>query len=401
MANGLAGLIAQPRIADIAGGQRQFEAQQQRNQLFAQQQAEQTRVGRARGLAGAALGGIPGVDQALAQADPSLALQVFEATGVAGEQRQAQFTEDVRIAAGLAQQNPQAAFESVQRAITRNEAAGIPSPEMRQFLEEFAADPVTGAQNLQQLNQALQVPLAQTAGQREFATTTAGFTEEEVAQAQRVRAGLRPRAGVSAAERIAVDPALSQQVAAAAGEEAGAREGAKLKKQLAFKPQIQRAVKLAEEKARREGETLTTLARAQAAMPGLLDTVDSLKELAQIATSTVGGKLFDTASRELGFGATRGSTARAKFIAVVANQVLPLLKDTFGAAFTVQEGESLKATMGDPDASPGEKIAQLEAFITQKQRSIATGEREVEAAAQQTTQPPEVIRFDRNGQRIQ
>jgi hypothetical protein len=155
MANGLAQLIAQPQIANIAGGQRQFETQQQQNLLFAQQQAEQGRVGRARGLAGAALGGIPGIDQGLAQADPSLALKVFEATGVAGEARQAQFTEDVRIAAGLAQNNPQAAFESVQRAIDRNEAAGIPSPEMRQFLVEFAADPVTGAQNLQQLNTVL------------------------------------------------------------------------------------------------------------------------------------------------------------------------------------------------------------------------------------------------------
>jgi hypothetical protein len=212
MGNGLAQLIARPQIADIAGGQRQFESQQQKNLLFAQQQAEQARTGRARGLAGAALGEIPGIDQGLAQADPNLALSVFNAVGVAGEARQTQFREDVRVAAGLAQTNPQAAVQSIEQAIQRNEARDIPSPEMRQFLQEFQADPVTGAQNLQQLNQALKVPLAETAGQREFATTTAGFTEEEVAQAQRVRAGLRPRAGISAQERIAEDPALAKRV---------------------------------------------------------------------------------------------------------------------------------------------------------------------------------------------
>lgn len=212
MANGLAQLIAQPRIADIAGGQRQFESQQQQNLLFAQQQAEQARTGRARGLAGAALGKIPGIDQGLAQADPNLALSVFNAVGVAGEARQTQFREDVRVAAGLAQTNPQAAAQSIEQAIQRNEARGIQSPEMRQFLQDFQADPVTGAQNLQQLDQALQVPLAATAAQREFAETTEGFTEEEVAQAQRVRAGLRPRAGISAQERIAEDPALARRV---------------------------------------------------------------------------------------------------------------------------------------------------------------------------------------------
>jgi hypothetical protein len=157
---------------------------------------------------------------------------------------------------------------------------------------------------------------------------------------------------------------------------------------LRFKPAIETAVKLAEKAAAARGETLTTLARAEAALPGLIQTIDTLKELAPIATSTLGGKVFDTVVKESGFGTTKGATARAKFIAIVANQVLPLLKETFGAAFTVGEGQELKATMGDPDASPAEKIAQLEAFIDQKRRSIETAEREV--AEPLSAQPPAV-----------
>jgi len=169
-----------------------------------------------------------------------------------------------------------------------------------------------------------------------------------------------------------------------AREVAKAEAGVKLK----FKPRIEAAVKQAKKEAEAKGESLTALNQSRAALPGLLETVDTLRELAPIATSTLGGKIFDTAVKESGFGSTKGATAKAKFIAIINNQVLPLLKPTFGAAFTVSEGDALKATMGDPDASPAEKMAQLDAFIDQKKRSIETSEREVgasdKAAGEQT-----------------
>jgi len=83
------------------------------------------------------------------------------------------------------------------------------------------------------------------------------------------------------------------------------------------------------------------------------------------------------AVKESGFGSTEGANARAKFIAIINNQVLPLLKSTFGAAFTEREGDTLKATMGDPNASPEQKMIQLEAFIDQKVRDIQSKQREV------------------------
>ena len=133
---------------------------------------------------------------------------------------------------------------------------------------------------------------------------------------------------------------------------------------------IETAVKLAQADATSRGETLTDLARMEAALPGLRDVVGQLKELSLIATSTFGGRAFDFAVKESGFGSTKGANARSKFISIVNNQVLPLLKPTFGGAFSVQEGAELKATLGDPNASPQQKIDQLNAFIDQKVRGI-------------------------------
>ena len=117
-------------------------------------------------------------------------------------------------------------------------------------------------------------------------------------------------------------------------------------------------------------------------MPGLMVAVENLRELAGIATSTMGGRVFDFAVKEIGLPTTKGDNARAKWIAIVNNQVLPLLKPTFGGSFTVQEGESLKATMGDPNASPTQKMDALDAFIAQKVRDLKSKSNELEATAQ-------------------
>ncbi|MBL4574445.1 MAG: hypothetical protein JKY86_15430 [Gammaproteobacteria bacterium] len=145
------------------------------------------------------------------------------------------------------------------------------------------------------------------------------------------------------------------------------------------KAQIATAVKLAEKAAIARGDTLTDLKRSEAALPGLRDVVSKLKDVALIATSTLSGRAFDFVVKESGFGSTKGANARAKFISIVNNQVLPLLKQTFGAAFTEREGETLKATMGDPNATPEQKITQLNAFIDQKVRDIQGKQREVGA----------------------
>ena len=228
---------------------------------------------------------------------------------------------------------------------------------------------------------AKQVFPVQSAAGAQFKELTKGLSDEDQLLARRVELGISPRAVGSGAITTATTPGLPEQVAESEGIIAGAKEQGKLKKKLTFAPQIAKAVKIAEEEGKARGEAITDLTRAKAAMPGLLSAVGQLKELAPIATSTLGGKAFDFAVKESGFGSTKGANAKAKFIAIINNQVLPLLKPTFGAAFTVQEGESLKATMGDPNATPSQKLEQLNAFIDQKFRNMEALESEIGATS--------------------
>jgi hypothetical protein len=156
-----------------------------------------------------------------------------------------------------------------------------------------------------------------------------------------------------------------------------------------IKSAISVAVKNAEREAAKTGEKLSDLSRMRAALPGLQETVGKLRELAPIATHTLGGRLFDMAVKELGFGSTKGATARAKYISIIRNQVLPLLKPTFGGSFTVAEGDKLEATLGDPDSTPEEKLAQLDSFIENKVREIEATERELT-----DSQEPQASEFD-------
>lgn len=244
--------------------------------------------------------------------------------------------------------------------------------------------------------------------QREFNSNVASVKadpnlETVEGKAAAVALGIEARASTSANERIAVDPVLSSAVAVSQAEIEGAksvaREGGKLKQQLKHKPSITKAVKLAEKEATERGEVLTDLARMEASLPGIREVVNELVELSSIATSTFAGRIFDSAVKESGFGSTKGADAKAKLIAIVDNQVLPLLKETFGAAFTVQEGENLKASLVDPNSSPAEKRAQLDAFIAQKERNIRTKQSQLDAG--QAAQPTTVIRFDAQGNQVQ
>lgn len=106
-------------------------------------------------------------------------------------------------------------------------------------------------------------------------------------------------------------------------------------------------------------------------LPGLRTVIDTLTNLADTATYTQSGQIMDSVKRELGLPVGQGAIDRSSYIAIVDNQVLPLLRDTFGAAFTQKEGESLRATLGDPNKSPAEKKAILNAFIAQKERDVA------------------------------
>lgn len=303
---------------------------------------------------------------------------------------------------GQVDQDPQQNQLKWQNAIGQLQATGV---DVSDLPEQFDPQSFQAIQGVAQSGGG-----GLTVGQRDFRASTKGFSPEEVAQAQRIGVGILPRAVSSAATTLAESgktdivarsqaeierqKAESRAVGKATGEFKSAPLIAKAK------AQIETAVNVARKEAAVKGETLTEVDGLKASLPGLLGVVDQLRELAPIATSTLSGRVFDVGLKEIGFGSTEGSTARAKFIAIINNQVLPLLKPTFGGSFTVQEGEALKATMGDPNATPAEKLAQLDAFIGGKVTEIQNKERllsqpvtpsqELTAGAQQQAAPPAV-----------
>jgi len=119
-----------------------------------------------------------------------------------------------------------------------------------------------------------------------------------------------------------------------------------------------------------EGDAIGTYRSMTSRMPGLESVVENLTGLADKATYTLGGQAVDWTRRQLGAEPREAAVARAQYTAIVDNQILPLLRDTFGAQFTQKEGETLRATLGNPDVSPKEKQALLTAFIEQKRRDI-------------------------------
>jgi hypothetical protein len=192
--------------------------------------------------------------------------------------------------------------------------------------------------------------------------------------------GLIAKSGtVTGGERVATTPGLTETVAQSQERLADASETGNLKAQGRLLPSVKAAVTLAEQQALSRGETFTELNSAKAALPGLKTVVENLKVLSSEATFTLAGRSFNAIAKELGIS-TKGSTSRAAMTAMVDNQVLPLLKPIFGAAFTAIEGDRLRNAFLDPNSTPDSRVASLNAFQDQMERNIATKQREFDLA---------------------
>lgn len=135
-------------------------------------------------------------------------------------------------------------------------------------------------------------------------------------------------------------------------------------------PQIKQGEARAAEVGKRQGEAVGSLQFLEANMPKLEQVVGKLSNLGKTATYTTGGRIYDAGRKELGLDPRQSAIDRADYVATVDNEILPLLRDTFGAQFTVKEGETLRNTLGDPNKSPQEKDAVLRAFIDQKRTQV-------------------------------
>lgn len=143
------------------------------------------------------------------------------------------------------------------------------------------------------------------------------------------------------------------------------------------KGNIKRGEAIGAEIGQRVGEAAGTLNFLEANLPKLEQVTADLSKLGKTATYTQAGQLKNVAQKEMGLGANQGAIDRTAYIAKVDNEILPLLRDTFGAAFTVKEGEALRATLGDPNKTPDEKDAVLNAFLEQKKSQVTALRRQV------------------------
>jgi len=119
-----------------------------------------------------------------------------------------------------------------------------------------------------------------------------------------------------------------------------------------------------------EQERTSELEERVSQMPELERVVSKLRDLSGEATYSLPKQAIDWTAAQSGYGATEGAIARSKYQAIIDNEILPLLRQTFGAQFTQQEGESLKKTLGDVDKTPEEKQAVLDTFMETKRGQI-------------------------------
>lgn len=126
-------------------------------------------------------------------------------------------------------------------------------------------------------------------------------------------------------------------------------------------------------------EDLASYRSMQSKMPELEATVQKLSDLGKNATYTTAGQLLDLARKEFDITPRQAAIDRKEYISIVDNQILPLLRDTFGAQFTEREGNTLRKTLGDVNATPAEKEAVLRSFINQKKASIESQQRKLQS----------------------
>lgn len=140
-------------------------------------------------------------------------------------------------------------------------------------------------------------------------------------------------------------------------------------------------------------EDVNQLRNLESNLPALQQMVGELKGLAKEGTYTKAGKLFDVAQTQLFGRATKGDVASSTYETKVNQNLLPLLKQTFGSAFTEKDRESLQKTLGDPNSHPTIKAQALDSFIQNKVREIESKRRKVQSYSQQPIQNEEVIDF--------
>jgi len=141
--------------------------------------------------------------------------------------------------------------------------------------------------------------------------------------------------------------------------------------------QIQPQIDFEKGQAKDISTATSELADLEANLPELTQTLERLIELSPTATFTKAGQVKGFLAKEFGRETPQGIIDRTEFQSTIDNQILPLLRQTFGAAFTAEEGNSLRATLGDVNKTPEEKTASIRAFMAQATRNIQSKKRRI------------------------
>jgi hypothetical protein len=151
--------------------------------------------------------------------------------------------------------DPENAAQYLQEGMAQVQQLGGRPTTMGADLEMFQRDPEAGLKNMRVGfagiasdaeygalfgNTGASVP----AGTAEFNALIEAAKSDDplIAEAANIKLGRTARAGMSAGERVAMDPALSAAVAASGAQQAGASEGARLGAQLQGQPAVEAAV---------------------------------------------------------------------------------------------------------------------------------------------------------------
>jgi hypothetical protein len=248
--------------------------------------------------------------------------------------------------------------------------------------------------------------MGQDAKSQHFDYMASDLNEEEIKKAKRINLGLAPRQGTkSKEERLVEEPDVAEKIIGYESKKAGAVEESKLRKKFELEPMLKAANAQAAVEGKDRGDDIVKLKFLDANMPNIESTVGILNELNKTATYTPAGLFVDSSFRTLGLPVPEGATTRAQAKSLIDTTILPLLKPTFGAAFTENEGNRLLATWGDQNASPEEKEMALQGMLTSVKLQAQTLRRKLGKSVPEEVKEGTVIGNDagkelifRNGQ---
>jgi len=271
---------------------------------------------------------------------------------------------------GLPIDQRQAAFESLQGNF---EQLGIPIESLGTDFSDKTLDNAIAS------SEAFAPKVTKTTAQRDLEFKTSGLTDEQTRQALEIDLGLRPRAATSAAERIAVDPTKTAQVAKSQAEIEAAKETAKLSSQLKLKPEVEAAV------IRSVGEAKETVKIAGDKRSNAIAFNVYESAISNLVTS-LGGT---TTGPGLGF--IPAITANAQIANGAVAMMAPVLKQLFRGAgegtFTDQDQKMLLALIPDRNTLPEARKSQLAAIDALVRAKLSLGEAPVEEPAQPAEEP--------------